>query len=478
MKSNKATSIFRCLLVISFCSVGFCGKIIYPWNATTAIVKAGENFTVWFDADAGQTVTSVVLRGPYNSINIPSVTKKTGSWTYDEISGNTYNTQITFSVPANTPEDRYDILLNTTCGQNVSESAVRVVKDFKTNYTIFHISDTHLCQGTNINGLPERLFKISAVVDIANIINPEFVFITGDLINDSVNAFPDPQQRADFFYKGNRPADLKGIHGFKAATFSIAGNHDFLQASQPFSGQYDIKSRFWNQYHGLQYHHFMYGSTRFMIINDGWEGFDWGYQLANHTSWLSDVGPGNLRIAAFHKSEFGIMGEWATKVSLGLALVGHNHHLANKNPYKLDGRPILYYADSLREHFTFNLFRINSGGSFTVVNNLDFIEDPNDAPPLWQPRLTLHYAKSNDGTSPTNTATLVNKFAVGFPHSRVRFVMPKGNTYIVSKGTVEQAFDGDSVHVVDVRIAIDPNSTNTIEITPSKLEDTRKGKIL
>ena len=67
------------LFVLGVANTGWCGKIIYPWNATTAIVKAGEDFEIWFDADDDQTVTSVVLRGPYNTVSIPTVTKRTGS---------------------------------------------------------------------------------------------------------------------------------------------------------------------------------------------------------------------------------------------------------------------------------------------------------------------------------------------------------------------------------------------------------------
>ena len=69
----------------------YASKIIRPWRATTAIVKAGESFEVWFDADSGQTVNSVVLKGDYNSVNT-SINVKTGSWEYDKTSENRYDT--------------------------------------------------------------------------------------------------------------------------------------------------------------------------------------------------------------------------------------------------------------------------------------------------------------------------------------------------------------------------------------------------
>jgi sugar phosphate isomerase/epimerase len=306
--------------------------------------------------------------------------------------------------------------------------------------------------------------KISALVDIANIIGPEILFVTGDLIN---NAKYPPQERAAFFYEGAQFSELKGMHGFNAATFSVVGNHDFLEGKQPGTGYYKEKSEFWNRYHGLQCHHFTYGSTRCMVVNTGWNGFDWTHQLHDHMSWLNDAGPGDFRVAAYHKSENGIMGAWANQIDLDLAVIRHNHHLAKDNPYDLGGRDIQYYADSLREHFCFNLFRVHPDGNYTVVNNQDAVENPADDPFLWKPKLTLDYANSNEGTSLTNTATLVNKFDCGFPRARVRFVMPKAMAYTVSKGTIRQQFDGDSVTVVDISVAIDADSSTSITIMPS-----------
>ena len=451
------------IILLAVCNECICGKVIYPWRATTAIVKADESFTIWFDSDEGQEIRSIVLCGPYNTITIPSFTKETGFWTYDTISGNTYDTRITVPVPLGTPADRYDLILDTSAGKEVSKRAVKVVKEYKTDYTIMHISDTHFCQGEKIDGFTGRLHKITAFVDFANIIGAEMVFITGDLINN--NMFP-ARKRADFFYNGSLEDDLRGVYDFNAATFSAVGNHDFLEGEMPGTGMYLEKAQTWNMCHGLQFHHFEYGDTRCMVVNTGWNGFDWSYQLDDHVSWLKEAGSGNLRFAAYHKSEAGIMGEWGNKVNLGLAMIGHNHHLAKDNPYDLGGRPIQYYANSVREYLNVNLFRVRNGGSYTVVNNEPIVENPEDDLSKWRPKLILTYAKINDGSSMSNSATLVNKCDIGFTRANIRFVMPKGSKYSVSKGIVEQRFDGDKVHVVDIVVAVEPNSEILIEIKP------------
>jgi hypothetical protein len=137
---GKMYSIF--LILISLSISGWCGKIIYPWNATTAIVKAGESFTVWFDADEGQNISSVELFGPYNSVSTTMVANQRGSWIYDEESGNTYNTRIVVSVPSLAPEDRYDLVLITSAGEELSPGAVKIIREYRKDFTIFHKSDT------------------------------------------------------------------------------------------------------------------------------------------------------------------------------------------------------------------------------------------------------------------------------------------------------------------------------------------------
>ena len=88
-------------------------------------------------------------------------------------------------------------------------------------------------------------------------------------------------------------------------------------------------------------------------------------------------------------------------------------------------------------------------------------------PEQWVPKLERTFEKENDGSSEMNSATIVNRYDFPIIGAKVRFLVPKGVPYTVSQGVIEQAFDGDSVHVVDVRIPISANSTNTIQIACS-----------
>lgn len=467
------------------------GRIIYPWNATTAIVKTGDSFDVWFNAKPSQVVNSIVLTGPYNTAPIPSesITTISGSWEYDPVSENTYNTKIEVRVAQDIPEDRYDLILNTSSGEIISRRSVKVIRNYKTNYKIFAIADSHYGQrGTEVM-VPN---KHTAFIEMANIINPDIVVNAGDV----VYYHSDPSQlreRMDIFYQGNKAAGLKGMHDFNAATFVVAGNHDYPEGGidgLPREGYYDQKSDYWNKWHGLQYHFFRYGNSRFMIFNNGWVGYDWHWQRDRAVNWLNGEGSnGNLNVALAHISRAEYMDSFSRENDIGLYLLGHNHHLGDRNPYLLDERLMMYYARAVREYMEFMLFQVDDskgtyvpvgymntnpdtdGYGLSTANNRVLENDEKKNNPdmsAWIYNLTLDYKHENNGKSSHNSATLVNKFEHAIPDARVRFVMPKGSVYSISQGSVYQAFDGDEFHIVDVDIQLDAGRTTIVEIAPLK----------
>jgi predicted MPP superfamily phosphohydrolase len=435
------------------------GRIINPWRASTAMVKAGESFEAWFVADSGQTVNSVTLQGPYNTVTA-GTTVATGSWVYDQTSSNAYNTRITIAVPSGVPADRYDLILHTSSGDVKSPRAVKVVKDFKTDYYILHLSDTHAFQ----NGYDTILEKISTVVDIANIIGPEMVFETGD------NLYRPSEVRMSQYFTGDRLRGTKGFDDFNAAVFIAAGNHDYDMDKDAAKGNYRTKAIWYNHWWGLQAYNFTYGNGRFMVINDGWDGYDPSWQIADALSWLNSVGRGNFRLGAAHiKNQE--MQPFHQDARFSMVLVGHNHNIAADNPALLDQDPIQYVANSVRDHFEFNLFRVNgTTGRCLPVNGpaarVQVLRNPADSktPALYQPNLTLNYLRPNDGSCATNTATIENHYDFEIAPARVRFVVPEGPTYGVSAGTIDQSFDGTSFHIVDVSVGVDARSKVSVSL--------------
>jgi len=190
--------------------------------------------------------------------------------------------------------------------------------------------------------------------------------VTGDNIRYSSSQYINRLNRV--FY-GEAGAGLKGLIDFNAATFVNPGNHDFEQDQENWGCCYESKSDYWNTNWGLQMHFFKYGNGRYMMINDGWDDFDYSYQTSAGTAWLqTDGAGGNFQMAAFHKKEAGSMGSWSGQINNDLLLFGHDHHKGDSNPVVLDSRFLGYYSLSLIEYAEFGLYRIdNATGSFTPL---------------------------------------------------------------------------------------------------------------
>jgi len=474
---GKALAFSIMMLIFIVSTPAWCGNIVYPWRSTTAIVKSGESFEVWFNASSGQTVNSIQLKGPFNTVSV-TMSIVSGNWVYDPLSGNTYNNKITVTIPADTPAERYDIVLNTSTGDVTSYGGVKVVTKFKDEYYLMHISDGHLYQsGYDTDAL---LSKKSAMIDIANIIDAQIIIETGDNMYNVRNH----PERETYYFLGNDALGTKGMAKASAATFLTAGDHEGLNANDWSQGTVQENSDFFNDYWGIQNHCFKYGNGRFMTLNNAWgtsvsnNGVH-QYEVDEAKTWLAGNGAGgNFFLTAAHC--YDKMHSFIDESKpLSLVLAGDKHNVYTSNPFafKPGSALIAYIAASIREHFSFNLFKINNtDGTFTTPSGTSGYADvlfsgDVTSPSNWVSNLKLTYLNANNGTSTSNTATIVNDFGFPITGAKVRFVMPKGYTYSIAPGVIEQEFDGTSVHVVDVTVNLGANSTTVVYISNSGIID-------
>ncbi len=487
---KKNIHLFLLLLIVFISMNSWSQKIVYPWRATTAIVKSGESFEVWFNPDAGQTVNSIELKGPYNTITGTITNTNTLPWVYDQWSGNTCNQKITVSVPQNTPVDRYDLILKTSTGDEISLAAVKVIKEYKSNYYIMHISDVHRWQGTY--DTPNIILReVSTVVDIANIINPEMIIETGDSYYPNSNNSASTEQRIVEFMNGftNTTVNkyVNGMNNFFAPVFIIPGNHDTtlknfeLEPGYPNPGYETKPAQDWNRNFGLGAQNFIYGNTRFMGVNNSWTpdtgggaagyvpNYKWQLDAAN--AWLTSVGKGSFRIACFHVPQESVPPVYnsfkAAGNTLDLMLAGHVHSITN-SPFIYDGIKT-FTTLSCRDgskSAPFNLYKIDEvTGTYQTIGNAQGANQALETAKNYDTsKLTLTYSNLNDGTSSTNIATIVNKFSFPITAARVRFVTPKGKSYYVLNATITQEFDGTDYHIIDASYDLTPNSTKIVEL--------------
>ncbi|MBM4152659.1 MAG: hypothetical protein FJ220_03940, partial [Kiritimatiellaceae bacterium] len=381
------------------------GKVVYPWRATTAFVKAGETFEVWYVASSGQTVNSVELKGPYNTV-LTTRSVATGTWEYDHESGKTYNQKITVTVPANAPADRYDLVLKTSSGNETTPAAVKVLKDYKDYYYIVHMSDVHRYQGGY--DVDVTLKKAEAVLDVADIVGAEMVWETGDQLYCHTTNNGETDNRINTMFSGK--TGIRGLNSTKAAVFLVPGNHDSPKNNYTSDASLAVTMGWYNDKYGLGYFNFKYGNGRFMGVNSGMGSVPSEQRIAAN-AWLTSVGHGNLKLAAGHAGQSAVT-SFDTVINLDMFLAGHNHFIASDNPHSINGKAIQYVANSIRDtgtgNFEYNLFRVkNSDGSVQVLGSTGSrvrviqnhtIENINN-PPSWIPMLELNFNNSNNGTA-------------------------------------------------------------------------------
>jgi hypothetical protein len=270
-------------------------------------------------------------------------------------------------------------------------------------------------------------------------------------------------------FAGNLKQNTKGLNDLNAATFTVAGNHDFDFDKLDEKGFYKEKSDWWNTWWGLQTYNFTFGNGRFMVINNGWDGFKPAQQIAATEAWLQKKGKGNFRLSAAHIRNKE-MPAFDSIAHLDFALFGHNHHIASQNPSLLNNKPIQYIVNSIRDNMEFNLYKVDGKTGICVpvgskTGQVVYVENPEDqkTPVLYKPKLSLSYLNANDGSSISNTAIFVNKLDFAIEGAKARFVMPLGKNYTISKGKIEQEFNGTNVHVVDV--LVDLQAGSALEVT-------------
>lgn len=483
----KNITLLTLLLIFSFTSNSLAGKIIYPWRATTAIVKQGETFEVWFNADAGQTVNAVELQSAFLKVS-PTITNTVNqTWVYDQWSENTCNTKLTITVPANTPTDRYDLILKTSSGNEISLAAVKVIKEYKTNFYVFHISDAHRWQGAYDTN--KILKMVATTIDIANIINPEMVFETGDNHYPNTNNAASTVQRTTDYYNGyvSGTEFVKGLNQFAAPVFSVPGNHDTplknyeLEPGYPNPGYTKVPSAAWNDLYGLQAHNFAYGNARFIGLNNAWfpDGSNgvpnFAHQTEEAKTWLNEVGKGTMRIGYCH-----VMTPTPLKAfyeplllagaPLNFIMAGHCHWAGNTHSIKdYPNVKITHTGYPLRElhrKAAFNLYKLDlTTNKYTPIgDSIGAHEGLAIADDFSSVKLKLTYSNANNGSSIENTATIVNRFNFDIPEAYVRFVVPKGSPYYVRNATIIQEFDGTDYHIIDASYHLEANSTYVVSV--------------
>jgi hypothetical protein len=190
-------------------------EIIYPLFATPAIKQKGQTLTVKVDSKGAVAGGwNVKLKQTNHSAltteyNLP-VQKAVESNSYWKKSSTIYD--VTVQIPDNVPEKLYDLEVSFTGnGKRITDEqphSVKVVDQFKKDFTFLHLTDTHVGSPRNLgdpddpSGVDPAIAKeagmwdpdeskrwlyLQKAIKEVNLSNPDFVVVTGDMMYGQMN---------------------------------------------------------------------------------------------------------------------------------------------------------------------------------------------------------------------------------------------------------------------------------------------------
>jgi predicted MPP superfamily phosphohydrolase len=227
-------------------------KIDYPLSTVPVIVEKGGDFTVKFSGDSFDSAYAYISTS-YETIVDEFWLTVGDIW----FSNDLWNMNVT--IPLIVTEELYNITImldqNGTSLSSSQPRAVSVVEEFTDDFSFIHLTDFHV---GDPRGLLESIREtigmksIKRSISEINILNPDFVIISGDLVFGQL--YPREYSRE---YK--KCYEL--IQEFDVPTYLCPGNHDGYR--RPFEDGLE----FWKQYFGPLYYSFDYGNYHFQAIN-------------------------------------------------------------------------------------------------------------------------------------------------------------------------------------------------------------------
>ncbi len=440
--------------------------IMRPIMNLPSIVPRGD--TVEIDCAAASSTTDWAASLSYRALNIPLDIASS------EYVASLLRWKLRAVIPVSTPVELYDLTVTASGGINdVAENAVKVIDEFGSSFYFVHVTDTHVpthlfYEDPGSDTDSSELVDFREVIKDINVINPEFVLLTGDFINEG--------ELEDFEYRRYFTRAQKLLAELEVPVYLQAGNHDVggWDATPPPDG---TARRTWWKFFGwphldspppgdparTQDYSFDYGACHFVGLEAYINYDDWRYEIYGAQSfrsaqlaWLSDdlsAASGSALQILFYHNDFSNQVNLAS-LGVDLCLYGHGH--VDKG--SLTGWPLNIETRSCCDgNRSYRMVRIN-GSSITPstttsagAGGLNF-------------RIT--FGSPNDGTATSNSATIWNSFSQGFEHGMVRFFMKaqEGTSYSVTNGTLLQAVSTDSVVVCYVGVDIPASGSITVYV--------------
>ena len=384
-----------------------------------------------------------------------------------------------FRIPEPEFFELYDLRITASGIDDTTRNSVRLIERFKEDFSFVHITDTHLAthlfydDSASITDTSE-IVDLRVVIEDINLINPEFVLLTGDLINEG--------ELEDFENRRNFSKAINLLNELDVPVYIVSGNHDLggWTATPPPDG---TARRNWWRFFGWKWldksmesggpftqdYSFDYGLTHFIgmesyINYDGWRADIYGSEsfIPTQLEWLNaelgNTGSDRLKVIFYHH-------DFSNRIDLNalgidMALWGHTHHSSgdiHAHPYNLST------GSTSDGNSRYRVIRVNNGQlqpEETVYANW-----PSD-------NLSINFSQPNDGLSESVRVIVNNNHNLIFPDARLKILMPSGDhTYNVVGGELEQVVTTGAIDRCYITLDIPDSSSSEVIVTTSPALD-------
>jgi hypothetical protein len=472
--------------------------ILRPLPNLPALVRPGvDTLVVW--AAGPPSITGWNAQLVYGTMQPPAVFPAGGGF-----NAATNRWELRFTVPqviglgygGGVPELTYDLVLTSDqTAPDTSRHAVALLPYFETDYYFAQISDTHLpshkfSSDTGFSTADTSGFAdYDAVAEDLNLIHPEFIIHTGDLVNEG--------ELEDYLGMFEMSRAKEALSRLRAPVWVSTGNHD-IGGWKPTPPPDGTSRKLWwklfgwpflaNPPAGDPYHSqdfwFDYGPLHVIgleayINNGSYDSYNtaqYGAQsfTPEQMSWLAGniagVPAGHTKLLFYHYDFGGTLGNGSpganfsqiNPAALGIdgAIWGHNHVVPEGNR---TAKPFNLGLQSVIDYRAFRLFRVSNGviTPGPMHHSGGIAAAPTDS-------IVVGWNRANDGTAQDLTATVFNRFGEGFEHCRLVFHMQPGfASYQATGGTVVQEFDNAGMHDVEVEFAAPPSTNTPVAVSGS-----------
>lgn len=333
-------------------------RIIYPiWNFP-AIVRTGDELNILTEKEILNVDEVSICE--QECIKIKGLNNKKG---------------VKINIPEGFKEGFYDLKLKVKDKEYESRRSIKIIKEYKEEFLFVHLTDIHIGGETS-----EKTFE--EVIKIINLINPEFVVITGDSVttaedfartiirSDNLNHYLmdiSKKKIIENLIKAEFNEFISLCQRIKVPLFIIPGNHDLVGVGN------NLLLDIWKEYFYWRYYSFNYNNWHFVGLDNsnmmevcqmiGYEDKDCVDLDDEQKEWLIEsMQKSNLKnhIFLLHINPLNDRGKFiveiANKYSVKMGLFGHDH----KDMLFIEGKTIWAETASVFERGAFRVIKIKN----------------------------------------------------------------------------------------------------------------------